>query len=222
LGSFMKDYLFYSISFSKSFLKFNKWVRKRLKGRMGKILPTSLVTFVVFFTIGMWHGAELKFIAFGLWNGVIISGSLLLEPVFQSLATRFKLNQKHVVYVIMQIIRTNLLVFIGRYFTRAGSLMGALYMLKHTFTSFGPIRELPGHVLSLGLGKFDLLLVVIATLILFGVDFAKERGVTIRKSLEQKSWVVQWICLMGLLVSLTLFGIYRDGYIASQFIYQQL
>jgi len=36
LGSFMKDYLFYSISFSKSFLKFNKWVRKRLKGRMGK------------------------------------------------------------------------------------------------------------------------------------------------------------------------------------------
>ena len=43
----------------------------------------------------------------------------------------------------------------------------------------------------------------------------------IRKALEQKHWLLQWLALMLILVALVWFGVYREGYIASEFIYQQ-
>ena len=43
----------------------------------------------------------------------------------------------------------------------------------------------------------------------------------IRKTLEQKHWLLQWLVLMVVLVALVWLGVYREGYIASEFIYQQ-
>lgn len=59
LGAWMRDYLFYPLSLSKPFGKLGKFTRKHLKGKLGKILPTSLATFLVYFVIGIWHGRQL-------------------------------------------------------------------------------------------------------------------------------------------------------------------
>lgn len=48
----------------------------------GKIFATSLATFVVYLIIGIWHGANFRYLAFGLWNGTLITASLLLERRF--------------------------------------------------------------------------------------------------------------------------------------------
>ena len=82
LGAWMRDYLFYPLSLSKPFGKLGKFTRKHLKGKLGKILPTSLATFLVYFVIGIWHGANWRYVAFGFWNGGIITLSLLLAPYF--------------------------------------------------------------------------------------------------------------------------------------------
>ena len=66
LGSWMKDYVFYPISLSKPFARLGKFTRRRIGGRLGKIIPTSLATFLVYFIIGIWHGANFRYIAFGL------------------------------------------------------------------------------------------------------------------------------------------------------------
>lgn len=80
LGTWMRDYLFYPLSLSKPFGKLGKLTRRHIKGKLGKILPTSLATFLVYLVIGIWHGANWRYIAFGFWNGGIITLSLLLSP----------------------------------------------------------------------------------------------------------------------------------------------
>lgn len=84
LGAWMRDYAFYPLAFSKPFGKLGKWARKHFKGMMGKICATSTATFIVYLIIGIWHGANFRYIAFGLWNGILITASLLMERRFLS------------------------------------------------------------------------------------------------------------------------------------------
>lgn len=62
LGSWMRDYVFYPLSLSKPFGKLGKWARKHLKGTPGKIFATSAATFIVYLIIGIWHGANFRYI----------------------------------------------------------------------------------------------------------------------------------------------------------------
>ena len=94
LGAWMRDYLFYPLSLSKPFGKLGKFTRKHLKGKLGKILPTSLATFLVYFVIGIWHGANWRYVAFGFWNGGIITLSLLLAPYFLRWKQALRTNDK--------------------------------------------------------------------------------------------------------------------------------
>ncbi|NLP36980.1 MAG: MBOAT family protein [Firmicutes bacterium] len=221
LGDWMRDYLFFPLSLSKPFYKLGKKTRKLFKGKLGKIIPTSLASFIVFFTIGIWHGANLKYIAFGIYNGLIISFSIVIEPYWNRLLQKLGINPEGRFWLVVQVLNTNLLVFCGRYFTRAASLGAALQMLKKTFFSFQPNAVSVQALLNLGLTKTDYLIVLLGSLVILGVGFAQEKGKAIRKTLEQKNWAVQWSLLMAMLLVLVFFGIYRQGFIASEFIYQQ-
>ena len=82
LGGWMKKYVFYSLATSDLFLKMGRHLSKNSRKHLGKVLPASLATFVVFILVGIWHGSNLKYLAFGIWNGLVIMISLLLEPWF--------------------------------------------------------------------------------------------------------------------------------------------
>ncbi len=220
LGAWMRDYLFYPLSLSKPFGKLGKYARKKLKGNLGKILPVSLVTFIVFFTIGIWHGASWKYIAFGIWNGGIITFSVINAPFYEKVLKRLNINPGSTWWKLFQILRTTVLVFIGRYFTRGEDLMTSLRMLKRTVLHFD-IRSLTGNILSLGLGAFDLLVILVCCMLILGIGYLKEKGVHIRKNLEERSMPVQWLVLLAGLAVIAFLGIYREGYIASEFIYKQ-
>lgn len=221
LGDWMRDYLFFPLSLAKPFYKLGKRTRKLFPGKLGKIIPTSLASFIVFFTIGIWHGANLKYIAFGIYNGLLISFAIVIEPYMKNFLQKVQINPQGPFWQIIQIISTNFLVFIGRYFTRAASLGAALQMLKKTFFFFQASAINSGALLDLGLTKLDYLLVLCGSLIILGVGFAQEKGTSIRKTLEQKNWAFQWALVMVTLFVLVVFGIYRQGFIASEFIYQQ-
>src|SRR5699024_12517757 len=42
-------------------------------------LSICISTYVIYFIAGIWHGAGFRYIAFGIWNGTIISMSIILE-----------------------------------------------------------------------------------------------------------------------------------------------
>ena len=85
LGRWFKDYLFYPLALSSALAKVGKLARKLFGKRMGKMFAPCLATFCVFFAVGIWHGSGRHILVFGLLNGLIISTSLFMEPVFDKL-----------------------------------------------------------------------------------------------------------------------------------------
>ncbi len=221
LGAWMKDYLFYPISLSKPILKFGKFSRKKIGGRLGKILPTSVATFLIYFVIGIWHGSSWKYIAFGFYNGILITSGLLLEPLFSRVREKLSLTDGHRGMKVFRTLRTCVLVFIGRYITRAGSLRTGVSMLWKTVRHPIPSQFLQGGLFSLGLTGGDLLVVGVGVLLLLVAEFLEERGKSLSERLDEKPFWVQWITMaLGLFV-LLLLGVFRGDYISAEFIYQQ-
>ena len=220
LGSWMRDYVFYPLSLSKPFGKLGKWARKHLKGTPGKIFATSAATFIVYLIIGIWHGANFRYIAFGLWNGTLITASLLMERRFLAWKSVLHINDKSTGWRIFMTVRTALLVFIGRYFTRAPRLTVVFSLLKTTVLHPNFV-ELPHKILTLGLTAGDLLIVAAGILIVHIVEFFEERGTDVRGWLNARKSSVQVLILLVSLLILAFFGIFRSGYISSEFIYGQ-
>lgn len=221
LGLWMKDYLFFPMSMSKPFVKFAKFVRKHIPGKAGKILPVSLVTFIVYFVIGIWHGASLKYIAFGLWNGVLITIALLLEPVFINIKQKLKITDKNKLFYIFQIIRTSIIVLIGRYITRAPRLLAVFDMAKITFKNFNISNVFDGTIMNFGITVTDYIVIIIGTMVMLIMEAIDEYGIGTKKLIEKQKSIVQWLILMISILTLTVFGICRGNYIASEFIYKQ-
>ncbi len=221
LGAWLKDYLFYPITLSKPFIALGKFTRKHIKGKAGKILPTSLATFIVYFVIGIWHGASWKYILFGCWNGVIITASLLLEPYFISLKNKLSIKDNSVFYIILSIIRTNFIVVLGRYITRADGVGAALAMLKKTFCDFSLSALSSGVLMRLGVKASDYWVIVIGVVLIFILELSGELGVRLTERIEKKGAAAAFIMIFATLLFFIVFGIFRGNYIASEFIYKQ-
>ena len=223
LGAWLKDYLFYPLTLSKPFIRFGKFTRRHIKGSAGKILSTSLATFIVYFVIGIWHGANFKYILFGVYNGVIITSSLLLEPRLapQRLREVSYPPAKARTVRVLRVLRTSVLVVIGRYITRAADIPDALYKFGALFTDFRP-RELCGETfLTLGLSGIDYLVLLSGALLLFAVEFAAEKEHPIDAAIEKKGTAAVFIASLLLFAAFLAFGVFRGSYIASEFIYKQ-
>ena len=65
LGTWMKDYIFYPMSLSKGMNKFGKWGKKHLGNHLGRTLPICFANLVIFFIVGIWHGADVRI--YSIW-----------------------------------------------------------------------------------------------------------------------------------------------------------
>lgn len=220
LGGWMRDYVFYPLSLSKAFAALGRFSRKHFGGKVGRILPTSLATFIVYFIIGIWHGANLTFLVFGLYNGAIITSSILLAPLYDRIKKALRINEEGGPYKAFCMARTALVVFIGRYFTRAPWLKMSLVMLKRSIFDLR-LSELPSVIGGLGMGIGDCAVVAAGCAVLLAVESIQERGVRIRRSLAERGPFVQWLGILIPLTVILLFGIIGNGG-AGEFIYGRI
>ena len=63
LGTWMKDYIFYPFSLSKVFNKIGKFTKDKFGKNVGQTIPICLANLLIFFIVGVWHGAAWKYIA---------------------------------------------------------------------------------------------------------------------------------------------------------------
>lgn len=219
LGIWMKDYIFYPVSLSKWMGKFGKWSKKAFGKKTGRVVPICVANIIVFLVVGIWHGAAWKYIAYGLYNGLIIAISSLLAPLYRKGFEKFHINPKSGAWHVVQILRTFLLVNISWYFDMAVSLSAAFAMMKSTVTGFSLATLTDGSLMMLGLDKLDYMILAMGCLVVFLISFLKERGIQIRESLGRKPLVIRW-AVYGMLV----FGIPMFGYVMTTtggFIYAQ-
>ena len=72
LGAWFKDYIFYPISLGTHFQKFSQNCRKHMNRYYAATIPGIFALFAVWFGNGIWHGAEWKYIIYGLYYYVIM------------------------------------------------------------------------------------------------------------------------------------------------------
>ncbi|MBQ3011072.1 MAG: MBOAT family protein [Oscillospiraceae bacterium] len=228
LGAWMKEYVFYPLALSKKFIEVSKKLKATKFGQtefgahVSKVLPTSFASLVVFFLVGVWHGANWKYVAFGLWNGGIIMLSTLLEPKFDELTEKLKLNAKSLGFRVFQMLRTFLVVLVGYVFDVAPDLTQSM----HTFALALTDQNLSvgaAEIASLGLGKLDYLLLMVCTGFLFVISVIQERNshTTIRQMLDEQHFAVRYIFLLTGILALLVFGIYGPGFDPTAFVYMQ-
>lgn len=219
LGTWMKDYIFYPFSLSKAMNHFGKFCRKTFGTHTGRVLPICLANILIFFIVGVWHGAAWKYIAYGLYNGFIIAFSSLLEPVFGWILGKLHINAQGRPWKVFQILRTFILVNIGWYFDMAVSFSAAIAMMRNTFVNMSFRIFTDGGLYSLGLEKKDYLILLFGCLIIFVVSLLQEKKIEIRQTLGQRALVVRWALYMALIFITPLLGYIgtSTGFIYAQF-----
>ena len=248
LSFWCRDYIFFPISLSKTFGKAGKNLRKVFGDRIGKLFPVICAQMATFITIGLWHGAEFKYVAYGLYNGLIIVIGLLLEPLFEKILGGLHIKSENKAWKLFQMLRTLLIVIVGRVFPKAASFTVALNMLgsmTHAHT-----MGLRDTVRGLGLSKYDYVILAVACTIWLFVSIIQEveekrnretddergsivagkaagamakiveTGAEFRNALDKKPLPIRWIVYITALLAVAIFGVYGVGYDASTFIYR--
>jgi alginate O-acetyltransferase complex protein AlgI len=206
LGTWMKDYIFYPFSLSKCMNKFGKWCKKTFGNNVGKLLPVSLANLLVFFIVGIWHGAAWKYIMYGMYNGVIIAASGMLAPVYARIHESLHINPKSWWYQVFCIIRTFILVNIGFYFDMAPDLHAANVMLLDTVTKAHLSQISMATVKAVGLTAQDLIIVAAGCIIIFVVSVLKEKGIKIRETVASRNIVLRWFIYIVFIMFILIYG----------------
>lgn len=216
LGTWLKDYVFYPISLSKMNLRVCSLAKKHLTSYLSKFVTVAFPLFFVWFSNGLWHGASLKYILYGLYYYIIMMIGVLFEPVFNWIIKIFKIRKEVFSYRLFQMLRTTFLVLIGMTIFRSHSLIDAINMLKAVVTKSSGI-----NVLNLGLSMSSFIVLIVATVIFFFVGLAKEKNINVNEKLNEQNLIFRWLVYFVMISIVLVFGIYGIGYDASSFIYGQ-
>ena len=129
--------------------------------------------------VGIWHGPAWHFIAYGLYNGLIIGVSGLLAVPFRNWRKKAGVRDGEGWFGIFQILRTFLIVNISWFLDRSVSLGQAFLMFKESFR--GPFFSVniidPGDPLQ---NALRLAMICLGSLVIFGVSVLRERGKDVR------------------------------------------
>lgn len=223
LGAWLREYLFYPIAMSKAFQKFGKSVKKRFGMQLGKVLPVSVASLITFITIGVWHGADWKYVAFGVWNGVIIMVSTLLEPQFKMWKEKLHIKDTNVIFIAFQMLRTFLIVLVGYYFDIAKGAKAALHMMYWSVADCHVSQIFSMNMLkTLNLGLHDVIVAAVALVIVIVVSIIQERSQKpLRESICSHNFVWQTAVFAFLVFTTLIFGVYGPGANPADFVYMQ-
>lgn len=220
LGAWLRDYVFYSVSLSKPFMKLSKFAKKHFNEFLGSLVPASFALFFTWLGIGFWHGAGWKYIVYGLYYYVIMMAGMYLEPLFAGAFSVLKIKRDSKPLNILRVVRTVILVVGGMMLFRADTVGVWCGMLKSVFTSFGAGGFLK-TALSLGMDKQDFLITALGVLIMLIISVLQEKGIKVRDSLAKQRIPVRWTVYACLVLAVVIFGAYGPGYDAVDFIYGQ-
>lgn len=219
LNNWWRDYIFYPITLSKRLTGLGRKSRKIFGDYVGKRVPTIAALFIVRIVNGLWHGAKLSYLMGGIYHGILISASFLLENRLEALNRKLKIRTECLSFRIFRIIRTYVLVSIPRAISHAADLSQAIENIRNMFARCNPWIFFDGSFYQLGVGRREFQMVIFFCLILLGVSMLQEKGISIRKKLEKQNVTARWLIYLASVCSIILFGVYGMGYDASGFQY---
>ncbi|MCH5258140.1 MAG: MBOAT family protein [Lachnospiraceae bacterium] len=220
LGIWMKEYVFYPVLRTKFFTNLNRSWREKFGKKKGKQYATFAAMFILWLTVGIWHGGDWKFvIGSGLLHWFYIVMEELLAPLCDRLMNRWHIDPRGRGVSIVRILRTFFLVCIGDLFFRAASVGDAFAMLGKAVSVWNPSSLWNGAMLELGLDRVEMVIAAVSLLLLYLVSLLQRTG-SVRDKVAAGPLPVRWFIWYALLFGVILLGCYGPGYSAGEFIYQ--
>ncbi len=180
LGAWMRDYVFYPFALLPGIQRWGKWLTKHCGKHIGRTLPACIANIIVFFLVGLWHGAESHFLLWGLYNGIVIAASDLLTPVWDRMNAALHVNKEGAAHRVFCIVRTFIVVNIGWYFDRIESFNDVLTCFHNTVFNFAPDLFMPVlRTVGVTDQAYGLMLAVVACICLFVVSVLRERDIDV-------------------------------------------
>lgn len=171
---------------------------------------------IVFAVSGLWHGAALSFLVWGLLNGLYQVAGSITAPLRQQLRSRIGLSADSLPVQAWQMVCVFALSTVAWVFFEAGSLSAGIAVLRGMLNPVLWVAPLS----AMGMDRWEFLVAGVGTLLLFAVDCAAQRTVLTHWVLERPRWL-RWCVYLGLLLIVIVFGSYGTGYDAKDFIYGQ-
>ncbi len=215
MGSWFRDYVFYPLNVSKTFLRWTRALRARFGSGFVSRLPLYAATLVTWLLTGVWHGAGWNFALWGLTNGLVIIASLTLKPLYDRFHSRFPALKATRVYGAFEILRTFLLMCLIRLWDCYAGPAGVWQAFSSLFTTFN-YGAVAAGLSALGLSLGDWVTVLLGAALLLFVSL-KKGDAPFRRFLNTPGKL--WGAAALLLILTLLLGAYGPGYTASDFIY---
>lgn len=198
------------------------------KGQVRK--EANLLT--VFAVSGLWHGASLSFVFWGLLNGVyqvledVAEG--IKKYVMQYIEKWEWLDLDHAddrknrfSRKLFETVLTFALVAFAWLFFRAGGLKDALEVLRYMFSYNNWFIFFDGSLYELGVTRNYMTVLLISILALFIVDYHKYHGIDVADMFLSQGWYFRVTIYMIMIFAILLYGCYGELYDVQQFIYFQ-
>jgi alginate O-acetyltransferase complex protein AlgI len=147
----------------------NEFIFKRLsfKKRKWGIWATIYAVFVTFFVIGIWHGPRWNFIILGLLQGIAINYEFFTKKIRLKIAGKlpgvFVLRSSQII--------TYLFFCLTLVFFFSPKVSDSIYFISNMFRNLDPT-----NLSIVFLNRSDKIIVLFSLLILFIVDFRREKG----------------------------------------------
>ena len=172
---------------------------------------------IVFAVSGLWHGAAMTFVVWGLLNGLYQVFGALAAPLRARARSVLPFGEDSKVLALWQMGWVFLLSTLAWVFFEAGSLSAALAVLGNMVK---PVLWDVGGLAAMGRGRKDFLVAGLGFLALLGVDAYSLKADPAEEVACAPRWV-RWCVYLALLLSAVIFGSYGTGYDAQSFIYGQ-
>jgi alginate O-acetyltransferase complex protein AlgI len=192
LISWLTDYIYTPLAFS---------LRKyKIKGIVIAIMSTFIIS-------GLWHGAALTFLIWGMLQGIFLSIEAIINKRRGFLIRKYNLHRKRWYIFIFSVFTYLLFAFSEIFGGAVDSVTKALAVIKKIFTNFsGPIYyENPSMIFFLSFGIF---------LVLF-TEWVMEYYKGIFSFFNNRSWIIRALSYVFLIIMILLIGVFDGG----QFIY---
>ncbi len=218
LGAWFKTYIYYPVGVSRWVQFVGKKGSKKLGKKFGKDMPATIALIVVWFTTGLWHGADWGYVVWGLLNGIFIIATLWLEPFYGWCKRTLRINESAWLWRAFQVLRTFMLIVFIKVLPEVGGLSAGFGLWSRIFTE----HTIPGSVS--GLLPFvdiyiDFAVMIAFTAVLFVFSLIQRKR-QVREYFNKIPMVIRIIILALMFVTAIIFG-GRNNEFSMQFLYAQ-
>ncbi|MBP8639849.1 MAG: MBOAT family protein [Oscillospiraceae bacterium] len=196
LSSWFRDYLYFPLG-----------------GNRCSKARSYLNIIIVFLVSGLWHGAAITYIVWGLLHGIYQVFGKVFQPHRDKIRKGLHISSDSKLLGLFRRLCTFALVTFAWIFFRAASITDAFTIIEKIFTQSLPISG----VSALGLSIPALIVVLFASITLFVADWADSRY-QVFKNLSA-SVVTRFEVYFILIVVILIFGSYGAGFDPMDFVY---